>query len=74
MQEMTLTVEGEPTPSPYVVDTPPIVLVTVVDELVRVMVSLSPSRDQVPVAVPAYCDVPVVPPLLKLTVKAGVDL
>lgn len=74
LQEMTLTVEGEPRPSPYDVDTPAMVLVTMTFELVRVMVSLSPSTDQLPDAVPAYCDVPLVPPRVKLTVKFDVPL
>lgn len=74
VQEITFTVDGEPTPEPTEVETPRMVVVTMTDELVRVMVSLSLSTDHVPLAGPVYCDVPLVPPLEKLTVKADVPL
>lgn len=50
---------------------PAIVWVTTTEELVRVMVNISPDKDQVPVAVPTVFIVPLVLPLLKLTVKLG---
>lgn len=50
---------------------PAIVWVTTTDELVLVMVSISPDKDHVPFAVPTVFIVPLVLPLLKLTVKFG---